>query len=425
MKMLIKLAYRNVFRYKRRTLITFLTISLGLAMLIITVCLIDGADKQGITNLIDSQVSHFKICRKDYFEKKDDLPLNLTIKEPERIHNLLKNVPAVMESESRIIFNGSLIKGMDELPCQGVAIEPGRDMRILNIRRSLIEGTWLEDDESKVLVGKNLAKDIGLAVGDIITLRLITSSGDEDLTWNALDVEIKGIFDSGNPNVDRQYVMMPLGLARSGLGLGAEATEILVRLKTDARNDRTLTKIQGQIEEALKPDTQGLGAFSWKESAALILAVSKEKRRQNALVILITLFIAAMGIINTMLMAVFERTREIGMLAALGLRKAEIKKLFVLEGSIIGIFGSLVGCILGGLGGWYYETYGFRLASMGESGDKIIGAFAPVKDIFYGDLSFEILVSTFLLGVFISIISSFYPASKATRLNPIEALKHI
>ncbi len=144
------------------------------------------------------------------------------------------------------------------------------------------------------------------------------------------------------------------------------------------------------------------------------------------MIILIILFVAAMGIVNTMLMAVFERTREIGMLAALGMRRGEILELIVLEGGFIGILGSLLGCLLGGLGGWYLQAKGLSMAALaGEGMAKVAASIYPLKNVFYGELSAHILVQTFILGTLVSVAASFYPAWKATRLNPIEALRHI
>ena len=101
-------------------------------------------------------------------------------------------------------------------------------------------------------------------------------------------------------------------------------------------------------------------------------------------------------------------------------------KLFIFEGAFIGIFGSLIGCIWGGLVCWYLEVKGIPLSMFGgETYEKIAQAAYPIKDVFYGDLSFNILISTFIFGVVISVIASLYPARKATKLNPVEALRHI
>ncbi|MCK5057341.1 MAG: ABC transporter permease [Candidatus Aminicenantes bacterium] len=423
MSTLIKLAFRNIFRSKRRTLITFSAVSIGLALLVITISLMNGIDKQSISNIINCQTSHIKIFKKGYFDKKDELPMDITIKEPDRIRSLLKDIPEVVETESRILFGAGIIKGMDELPCLGVAIDPDLDPELFVIKESLIEGEWLAADDANMLVGESLAEDIGLSVGDLVTVRVITSTDKDDFSWNALDFEIKGIFDTDNPTVDSGRILIPLKQAGEGLSMESEVTEIVVRLNSD--DDGVVFAARKKISEALKSQDQDLEVYTWKDLAGTFLAISKMKTRSSSMIIFIMLIIASMGIVNTMLMAVMERTREIGMLSALGMKKGEIMRLFILEGGFIGVFGSLLGCILGGLVSWYLEVYGWSMAAFGETMQKVSASVYPVEDVFYADLTLDVLITTLIFGTLISIIASFYPARKAARLNPTDALRHI
>lgn len=420
----LKLAFRNIFRFKRRTFITFCTISVGLALLVVSISLMNGTDKQSISNIIDCQTSHIKILKKGYFDKKDELPMNLTIKDAAGVHMLLKDIQGIRATESRVLFGAGLIKGMDELPCMGVGVNPELDPGLFNVKQSLTEGEWLEPGEHKMLVGKNLAEDIGLAVGDSVTVRMITSSEADDFSWNAVDLEVKGIFETGNPSVDGGRILMPLGPALEGLSLDGAVTEIVVRLHAD--DDKNVTAAQRKIEAVLKDHTESdLEVYTWKDLAGVFLAISAMKTQRTAMIVMIMMVIASMGIINTMLMAVMERTREIGMMAALGMKRREIMQLFIFEGGFIGIGGSLLGCLLGGLGGWYLEVYGWSLRSVGEAYAEMASAIYPVKDVIYADLTVGLLVVTFLLGTAISTLAAMYPAAKAARMKPIDALRHI
>lgn len=421
---LLKLAFRNIFRFKRRTLITFCSVSVGLALLIIIICLMNGIDKQSISNIINCQTSHLKVFQKGYFDKRDDLPMNITIADPERIRALIKDVPGVVATESRVLFGTGLIKGADELPCLGVAVQPGLDPGLFNIKESMIAGEWLEPGDDKMLVGKDLAEDIELSVGDIVTVRMITSSDKDDFSWNAVDMEVKGIFESGNPTVDGGRIIIPLARAMDSLGLENEVTEIVVRLDND--DDNTILTAQNRINEILASNEKDeFEVVTWKDLAGTFLAISEMKTQRSGMIVIIMLIIASMGIINTMLMAVFERTREIGMLAALGMKKGEIMKLFIFEGGFIGAIGALLGCVLGGLATWYLEVEGWSITAFGETFQKISEAAYPVKDVYYADLTMDVLVMTFIFGVAISVLASAYPAWKAAKLNPTEALRHI
>jgi putative ABC transport system permease protein len=420
---LFKLSFRNIFRFKRRTFITLSAISVGLGLLILSICLMNGVDKQSISNIINCQTSHIKIFKAGYFEKRDELPMDITIKDPDRIRSLLKDVPGILGTESRVLFGAGLIKGMDELPCLGVAIDPLVDPGLFIIKDSLVEGAWLDPDDAKMLVGKSLAKDIGLAVGDLVTVRLITSTGREDFSWNAVDLEVKGIFASGHPTVDNQRIFIPLEIAGESLSLDSRVTEIVVRLNSD--DDKTIKTAQTRIKEILKTREDRFEVVTWKDLAGMFLTISKMKTRNSGMIIFIMLFIASMGIINTMLMSVMERTREIGMFSAMGMKKSEIMTLFIFEGGFIGAIGALLGCILGGLASWYFEVEGLSFAGWGDTVQKLSESIYPVKDVFYADLTPDVLVMTFIFGVGIAVLASFYPARKAAKLNPIDALRHI
>lgn len=423
MATLIKMAFRNIFRFKRRTFITFSAISVGLALLIVTISLMNGIDKQSLSNIINCQTSHLKIFKKGYFEKKDRLPMEITIGKPDDIRQAIKDIPGIKASESRIQFSAGLIKGMDELPCLGVAVQPDLDPDLFNIKESIVEGQWIKKGEAAMLVGVNLAEDIGLKVGDRVTVRMITSSPDEEFSWNAVDLTVKGLFDSGNPTVDNFRMILPLDQAREGLGMEDEVTEIVIRLESD--DDKLVSKVHKEVSKITAKMDQPLEVYTWKDLAGTFLLVSEMKTKRSSMIIMIMLIIASMGIINTMLMAVLERTREIGMMSAMGMKKSEIITLFIFEGGFIGAIGSLMGCILGGLASWYLEVYGWSMAGMGETVKQMSQAVYPVKEVFYADLTIGVLVLIFSLGTAMSMLATLYPARKAAKLDPIDALRHI
>jgi putative ABC transport system permease protein len=417
MKMLFKLAFRNVFRYKRRTIITFSAISYGLGLMALGICLYNGVDTHAMDNIIDYQTAHLKILASGYFEEKDEVPLEFTIDEPQEIKSLLKDNQDIKGVESRILFQASIISGMDELPCLGVAIEPEIDPLVFNIKDSIKDGRFLEPSESKIILGSGLARDLGLKVGDDCTLRIFFSI--EDFIWNALDLEIIGIAKTENPMVNRGTVFIPLSIAQEALGLENKTTELAIRIED--RNK--LLKVRDSIQSRLATLNKDYEVVSFEEYAADFKELMRLRSRIQALIPLMMILIATLGIVNTMLMAVMERTREIGMLAAMGMRKMEVMLVFIFEGALIGIFGSLAACVIGGLGGWWLEAKGFSLAFLGEKITDIV-SFLPME-VYKGDLTAGTLLFTLIFGTVISILASFYPAYKAAKLDPIQALRHV
>jgi len=417
MKMLFKLAFRNVFRYKRRTIITFSAISYGLGLMAVGICLYNGVDTHAMDNIIDYQTSHLKILASGYFEEKDEVPLEFTVDEPQEIKSLLKDNQDIRGIESRVLFQASIISGMDELPCLGVAIEPEVNPLVFKIKDSIIDGRFLEPSESKIILGSGLARDLGLKVGDDCTLRIFFSI--EDFIWNALDLEIAGIAKTENPMVNRTTVFIPLSLAQEALSLENRVTELAIRIED--RNK--LLKVRNSIEARLATLDKDYEVVSFEEYASDFKELMRLRSRMQALIPLMMILIATLGIVNTMLMAVMERTREIGMLAAMGMRKKEVMLVFIFEGALIGIFGSIAACIIGGLGGWWLEAKGFSLAFLGEKITDIV-SFMPMV-VYKGDLTAGTLLFTLILGTVISILASFYPAYKAVKLDPIQALRHV
>jgi len=419
----LKLAFRNIFRFKRRTFITFLATSVGLSLLIVTISLMNGIDKDSISNIINCQTSHIKIFAPGYYEKRDEYPLDLTIGDPSQHYSALLAIPGVQAVESRILFGATLINGADELPCLGVAVETDRDPDLFKIKESILQGSWIEANDLKILIGTDLAKDLRIGAGDTLTLRLITSTDKENFSWNAVDVEIKGVFESGDPNVDRGRIFIPMAAAREGLGLPDQASEIVVRL--DTAWEKRIESLQAQIQQTVNKGSSDFEAYSWKQLASGFLAVSKMKTRNSIIIFGIMLLIAVVGIVNTMLMTVMERTREIGMLTAMGMKQREILRLFLYEGGFIGLIGSFMGCILGGLFSWYLQAKGFSITTWGETFQRMSEAIYPVKGVFYADLSFGVLLMVFLFGTAIALLASYFPARRAARMDPIRALRHL
>ena len=313
----------------------------------------------------------------------------------------------------------SLINGVDELPCTGVAMDTESPDTVFEIRPSLVDGEFLEPGERKMLIGSDLARDLMLKVGDTCVIRMFTST--EDFVWNALDLEVKGIFQTDNPQVNMGTIFIPLGVAREALSLERDVTEIVLKLK----NRKIADPMKGRIQSTLKGLPDELEVVTYKEQMTEFLEMLRMRSQAQALFPLIMLLIATLGIVNTMLMAVLERVREIGMLRAMGMKRKDIMKLFILEGAFIGFFGSIVGCIIGALGGWYLEVKGFSMGGLGQEISDMIASVYPARDVFYGDLTIGVLVFTLVFGTAVSILASLYPAYRAVKIDPIKALRHV
>lgn len=418
--MLFRLALRNAFRYRRRTAVTSLAIAFGLGLTILGMSIFNGVEKTSLYNIKSSETAHFLVYPEGYAASRDQLPTDRLIPNPDHLARLLRAMPEVAGVENRVRCNATIINGQDELPAMAIGMEPENDPHVFLTKDSMVAGKFLTPaEQDTLLIGIDLARDIGLVVGDSCTLRLF-SSGD-DLTWNALEVQVKGMFATGNPRLDRMVIFLPLRLLQDSLAIGNRATEIAVRL----RNEKHLAKMKSAMQSVLSASGFRGDVFSYRDIAADLIEVNRLRSRLHALVPLIMLLVAALGITNTMLMAVIERTGEIGLLKAMGFRKWEVLLLFVMEGGIIGFLGSAAGCILGGLGGWVLEARGIDISFLGKEVATIAASMYPIKNIFYADLTFGILAFVLAFGTLVSILCSFYPAWRAIKLDPIVALRQV
>ena len=406
---IVNIAWRNVFRHTRRTIITAAAISVGLSSMIFMNTMMNGADKMASRNIIDFETSHLEIFAEGYYREEGVFPLDTIIENPASVTDKISKISGIKGITSRIKFQARISDGIDELPVLGMGVDIENDNSIFRIGESVVAGVFLQG-EGDVLVGENLASDLGLDVGSYITI--ITK--DRNGTYNAFDLVVSGIINTGHPLFDRNMAIIPLTQAQNLLALDQGVTEICVR----AHDENRLEPLKKEISKAIGNDYEVL---TWKEMNAAIFEISGFKRAGQFMIALVVVIIAAVGIVNTMLMAVMERIPEIGTLKAMGFSNKGIVKMFIYEGGIIGIFGSLLGCLFGLLISLYLVHVGLDFSGVFENMDIVY----PMKFIIKGEIDYLNLLYVFLFGVFVSVLVTLWPVRRATRLEAVDALRHV
>ncbi len=406
---ILHLAWRNVFRHTRRTLITASAISVGLSAMILSNTMMNGADKMASENIIQYETGHMQIFAKGYYREEGVFPLDTIIEEPAAIIQRTQTHRNVTGITGRVKFQARVNNGIDELPVLAYGIDIENDSKVFRIAQSVVDGAFLKEYED-ILIGTELARDMGLDIGSYLTV--ITK--DRHGTYNAYDFFVSGLINTTHPLFDRNAVLMKLDVAQKLLDLDHGVTEICIRVRNSA-----------QLENTQRDITALIGAehevYTWRELNAAIFEISGFKRLSQFMIALVVLIIAAVGIVNTMLMAVMERIPEIGTLKAMGFRNNSIVQMFVLEGGIIGAFGSLLGCIFGFLMSLYVAVQGLDFSQF--FGDMDVGY--PIKMIIKGEIDFLTILFVFLFGVAVTILVSLWPVRMATRLEPVDALRHV
>jgi putative ABC transport system permease protein len=298
---------------------------------------------------------------------------------------------------------------IDQIPAVGLAVNPADDAAVFRLKQGIAQGEFLVSSEEAMLVGQKLADDFGVGVGDYLTVLARTRYD----TYQALDLRIKGTLQTEDPQIDWYSVVIPLDVGQSSLDLSGGVTEIDIKLKDIGSVDRFKTKLARELP--------GLEIATWKELAEDVLAISKAKYSGTFTIFSCIVLIALIGITNTILMAAFERIKEIGMMGAMGMKRGDIIKLFVLEGTMIGLLGSIVGCLLGAiLIGCWMVPYGIDFSpfmrQMGPIGYRTTGHFT-------GQWHLIMFPVAFIFGLVVSALTSIYPARVAAKMEPSEALR--
>jgi len=409
MLILLKLAARNVLRNKRRSAITLVGTGLGLALLLVVNGFITGSEDQLVNNFIAAEGGHIQINAQGYAAKARFLPIDIAISEPEQLAQQVSKISHVTQVLQRIRFRVLLGTGTDSTPALGVAIQPEAE-KDGTVAQSIIAGRFIDDQPGYALVGKQVAEDLKLEVGSVVTIVSNTPTG----ALNADDVEIKGIFYTGFPQYDSGTIIVSMQEAQRLLRLKGKVTELDVTVNEASRTDQVAEVIRQKL------GNDSFEVKTWRELGEALWQLLDARRKIFNFISIIVLAIAALGMANTMLMSVFERTREIGTLMALGSTRSEILTLFLLESLLLGVAGGLIGALVGGSVVNYFATVGI---SFGEGVSSLTSV--PVGQKIFARFSLTEVARLFGFVQLLSMLAAFYPAWLASRQEPVAALRHV
>jgi len=413
MGFIIRFALKNIWRYKKRTIITFVAISIGIAAFIFLNSILRGVHYESVRNFIDYESGHLKIYNKEFYREMSDegfLVLNKGIDDYEKLEKLINSDN--ISTAARITFEARLInENTDgERAFNLVGIDPEKDKDVYKLPDALISGKFLGRDDASILIGRKGAEKMEAKLGD--TLTILTRTRND--TYQTISVDIAGILDPPNPNINSSFGYIPLNLADADLDMEGSVTEIGVLIKNGSLEEQ-INRINDILE---KNNLRQLETVSWKELGKDWLTLSRSKMSASYMMILMVFIIAAVGIINTMLMSVFERVKEIGMMRALGMRDSEVICSFMLEGGFIGFLGAVLGIFFGLIIDLYLVYHGWDLSF---ARDMDIGY--RIMKVMRGAWDFKAYIFAFLFSIIVPAIISIYPSRKAIKMEITQALR--
>lgn len=417
MKFILQLAAKNLMRYKRRTAITAVAIAFGLMMYVFVDSLLLGAELESMRNLRWYETASLRVHDSAYWEDRYFLPLDASIESPQPILDLLK--AEGITATARTSFAADMILYQDDfgedgnMSVQVTAINPATDFDVYRFENTLIEGRFLQSGEMDgIVLGSWFAEDIGAKVGYWVTLVTRGKGG----FYEAFDMEIVGIINCPNPNVNRSLVMMDIQAADLYLAMDGSISSIDIVLGEKSNLNEVVQSLQPKLQ-AIDAD---LTLYTWEDLARDYLAILEAKQGGTGMILFLVFIIAAVGVSNTMLMAMYERMRELGMMRALGMRDRDILLAFLFEAGGIGLLGSVVGILLGCLANLYLVNVGFDFGFMLR--DMDIGF--RIQNVMRGAWSMPTLIKAFLSGIGLSMIVAFLPIRRALKLDIPTCLHH-
>lgn len=405
MRQLVKIAYRDLVRSRRRSLLTLVAIAVGVSLLVFMSGFIQGAIADSIENNIRLQTGHIKIRAESYDEDKVSLAWEDLLDSPEELAAQVRALDGV-EAASPVLWASGIVSTREEsVGVRVFGIDPLSDVHA-RIRAGLAAGEYLlPDDRSGVLLGQRLAESLGVGVGDQISLLVNTA----DEAPDEAIFSIRGLYATGVPVYDDTTIFLPLSKAQAFTLTEGRASMILALL-----NDRE--QADG-LSAALR--APGYTVLTWREMNRVILEAIQAGMGMLYIMYLVVLLVVAVVIANTLLMSVFERIREMGILSALGMKGREILFMFLVEAGILGGVGVILGVALGSLGVFYMSKVGLHIGDMAT----MTTVSAGYSDTMYARFAPAETVSVAIAAMVIILLASLYPARFAARLQPVDALR--
>lgn len=398
---IIKMAYRDLGRNRRRSFFSALALGLGLSLLLLMAGIIQWEIRDSTDKSVRLQSGHLQVRAKTYNEDKTSLAWSDLIENPEAVAAQIASLAPVQVATPRLYASGIVVSGDASLGVRIIGIDPASPANA-PFRDGMVSGQFITaDDSSGLLIGKTLADKMGLGSGDTITLLVNTSNGSvEQQTFT-----IRGIYSTGTPAYDESTVFLPMAKAQAFSQAGNHASVIFILLKDRSQTDAVAAALQSSQYEVLTFDQMN----------PLIVTLDTYANSFMFVLYLIVLAITATVIVNTLVMSVFERTREIGILAAVGMKSSSIMAMFFIESAFLAVGGILLGLVVGAPLVSWVGSVGIPIGNMGITG-LLFG------DRIYTILTIQDSVTLSLLALFVSLLAALYPASLAARMEPVEAL---
>jgi putative ABC transport system permease protein len=411
----VKMAWRNIWRNPRRTILTVLAIAFACVLLVFMLSFQFGSYDTMINASVKINTGHLQIQAEGYQSRKK---MELVISDPGPVQQMLEGMASVSAYTCRARGFGLISTEKRSYGAMVVGVEPGRETNVSTLGDIVQEGSYWNhpptpEDLSGALVGRLLARNLGAKVGDEIT---ILGQG-RDGSVAATVLTVQGIYASGMDEFDRSAVHIPLDTFQEVFFMDRAVHEIVVIADRLSSVPSIKADIRKRLARSAAPEK--LTVLDWDELMPGLRQAIRMDLVSGGIFYMILIIVVAFSILNTFLMAIFERTHEFGVMMAVGTRPGRLTRLVLTESAGMTLVGVTTGVVLGCLLTWYFQVHGIEIAGSSE----VFKQFG-IPPRLYPQLTFLSASIGPAVVFVITFLSALYPALKIRRLKPVEAMSH-
>ncbi len=403
-KMTLKIAWLNLWRRARRSMMVILMIVFSLAGLLSLQGLYEGMYQQMIDNTVRSDSGEVSLYAPGYRLSKS---LDERMDSTEKVTSAIAQMPQVRAYTLRLQQEGLIATARKSQGVMLIGIDADSERRFGQLDSYITEGAYgFGEEGSEVMLGSELARKMALDIGSRVIFSVQNAEGD----IGSVSLKVGGIFKTNNMHLDQRSAFADLSSMRELVGVKTGATQIAISL----HNRSDIAAVQQQ----LKTELEGLEVMNWEELYPLLVQMQEMVGMFNSISYLIVFVVAALGIFGVMLVSVLERLREFGIMLAIGTPYAVVRNQVIVEAAMLGVLGYLGGCIVGGSILWVWHLHGLDLSAL-SAGMESFGlnavVIAEVKASYFGE--------AFLSVFFASALSVVWPLRVLKKLHPVDVIR--
>ncbi len=409
---MLRLALRNLLRNWILSGICCGAVALVLTFVIMGNNMNHGSYLAMLDKGISTTAGHVVVQGEGWHEDPD--PLEHRVEDAAAVAAIVQELHPKAAVLQRIFLGGLLTSATNSVAVAVTAIRPDDERKVTDLHENISEGAWLEaDDERGIVLGFELAKKLEVGIGKKVVLM---GQGKEEVASRLF--RVRGLVRTGAAQADGFLAITTVAGAQDFLDQPGAASQISLHLKDPDATDAALAS----VKQALS-DRQGLEILDWKEAVDDLYEFTEVDRATNNKIMVIIGLIGALVILNIILMSVMERMREFGVMLAIGMTPGQLRRLILTEGLLLGLAASLLGILGGSLITLYLVKYGIDYSEM--MGDTMEMSGVAISTHLYAAWDIGHMVASTIIAVFLSVAATIYPAWKAGKLQPVEAMRHV